>query len=157
MLKLSTKHSVRVSLIIAVLFLAALVGSCFFASYVADIILSLPEGIVAEPAVTENTPLFLTGVIYAIIATAAVATVCMICLLLRIHRGLVFTAPSIALLRAVSWCCMLGCIFFALIGIYAQLALPVAFVALFVGLCLRVVKNVVQEAAEIKSENDLTV
>ena len=32
-----------------------------------------------------------------------------------------------------------------------------AFAAVFLGICLRVVKNVLEEGAEIKSENDLTV
>ena len=32
-----------------------------------------------------------------------------------------------------------------------------AFVAILLGLCLRVVKNVIEEATEIKAENDLTV
>jgi hypothetical protein len=48
-------------------------------------------------------------------------------------------------------------VLFALLGWYFRLALAVGFVAVFVGLCLRVVKNVIEEATLIKSENDLTV
>jgi hypothetical protein len=33
----------------------------------------------------------------------------------------------------------------------------IAFAALLLGLCLRVVKNVIEEATEIKRENDFTV
>jgi hypothetical protein len=33
----------------------------------------------------------------------------------------------------------------------------VAFAGIFLGLCVRVVKNVIEEATEIKAENDLTV
>lgn len=157
MLKISAKLSVRLSLVVAILFLVALAGACFFVPYLADLILRLPEGIIAEPPVTEYTLWFLMTVIYILIATAAVATLFMIRLLVRVNQGLVFTATSVSMLRGVSWCCMLGSVLFVLLGIYVQLALPVAFVALFVGMCLRVVKNVIEEAVEIKSENDLTV
>ena len=46
---------------------------------------------------------------------------------------------------------------FVLLGLYFPLSFAVAFVAVFVGLCLRVVKNVLEEAVVLKSENDLTV
>ena len=157
MLKISAKLSVRLSLTVAILFLAALVGACFFAPYLSDLILQLPEGLIAEPPVTAYTFWFLLAVIYVLIATAAVAALFMIRLLIRVNKGLVFTDASVSLLRGVSWCCMLGSLLFVLLGIYVQLALPIAFVALFVGMCLRVVKNVIEEAVAIKSENDLTV
>ena len=40
---------------------------------------------------------------------------------------------------------------------YYLVALVLAFTAALLGLCLRVVKNVIEEATAIKSENDLTV
>lgn len=68
-----------------------------------------------------------------------------------------FTPASVALIRGVSWCCFLLCLVFGVLGKYFLLAYVVALAAVFLGLCLRVVKNVIEEATEIKMENDLTV
>ena len=57
----------------------------------------------------------------------------------------------------MSWCCFLLCLLFGILGIFFLLSFAVAFIAVFLGLCLRVVKNVIEEATQIKDENDLTV
>ena len=46
---------------------------------------------------------------------------------------------------------------FALLGYIFYIAYVIAVAVLFLGLCLRVVKNVIEEATELKNENDLTV
>ena len=48
-------------------------------------------------------------------------------------------------------------VLFVVLGYYFKLAVVVAVAAIFLGLCLRVVKNVIEKATEIKAENDLTV
>ena len=73
------------------------------------------------------------------------------------RQGDVFTQKSVSAIRAISWCCIAAGILFAALIPWFLLAAAVAFVAAFVGLCLRVVKNAFEEATEIKSENDLTV
>lgn len=78
-------------------------------------------------------------------------------LLRLVQKGQVFTAVSISSLRGISWCCVFAGLLFVLLGWYFPLSLAVGFVAVFVGLCLRVMKNVIEEATVIKSENDLTV
>ena len=52
---------------------------------------------------------------------------------------------------------MLFGVTFAAIGLYFFIGFVVSGLAFFLGLCLRVVKNVIEEATDIKSENDLTV
>jgi hypothetical protein len=78
-------------------------------------------------------------------------------LLLRVKKGLVFTETSVALIRGISWCCILLCIFFGILGLYFQLSYIVAVLGVFLGVCLRVCKNAFEEATAIKNENDLTV
>lgn len=78
-------------------------------------------------------------------------------LLAGISRGEVFTAGNIALLRRCSWCCMAVaaiCLGFTIALFYFLL---VAVAAAFIGLILRVVKNVFQQALELKEENDYTI
>lgn len=78
-------------------------------------------------------------------------------LLLRVKRGLVFTSISVACIRFVSWGCILLAVSCVAVQYFLHMSYAIAFAALLLGLCLRVVKNVIEEATEIKNENDLTV
>lgn len=95
--------------------------------------------------------------VYAVLAIAEVCAVTILLLLLRVRRGLVFTARSVAYIRCVSW----GCFLIGLLSVgatfFVSLAAVVAMAAVFLGLCLRVVKNVIEEATAIKNENDYTI
>lgn len=94
---------------------------------------------------------------YGCCPIAFAALYCLLRLLANIKKELVFIPRNIALLRLLSWCCF-GVALVTLIG--GVLYLPfllVAGAALFLGLILRVVKNVMAAAVEIKTENELTV
>jgi hypothetical protein len=75
----------------------------------------------------------------------------------RIQRGIVFTSTNVVDLRRISWSCFVG----ALIAIIAaSYYLPWVFIAIaaaFMGLIVRVVKNVVAEAVALKEEADFTI
>lgn len=70
---------------------------------------------------------------------------------------LVFTALSVSYIRVISWCAIICGLLFVALGRYFSIALVVAAAGIFAGLCVLVVKNVIEEAVEIKAENDLTV
>jgi len=78
-------------------------------------------------------------------------------LLGNLRRGEVFVDGNVRHLRAVSWCCLWAA---ALCLASAAYYLPFAFVAVaaaFMGLIVRIVKNVFQQAIAMKSELDLTI
>lgn len=100
---------------------------------------------------------FIHVLAYALLLLIMTADVFLFLLLRRVRSGLVFTAKSVVCIRGVSWCCILMCLVTALLGIYFQLSFFIAFGLLFLGVCLRIVKSTIEEATEIKSENDLTV
>lgn len=78
-------------------------------------------------------------------------------LLKNISNDEVFVTANTVCLRQISWMCMLaGCVFF-LFGLCRFIFLFAAFLAIMVGLIIRVLKNVFEEAVEIKSENDFTI
>ena len=60
-------------------------------------------------------------------------------------------------IRLVSYCCLAECAVFAAQTVYFRFAAFIAFAALFMGVILRVVKNVIARAAEVKAENDFTI
>ena len=97
------------------------------------------------------------GLSYVALSFVVLADILLFCLLVRVNAGKVFTSRSVDYIRGVSWCCFALSATFCAMGIYFNLAFVVALAGVFLGLCLRVVKNVIEEATIIKSENDLTV
>ena len=94
---------------------------------------------------------------YIILALALAANTLLFTLLLQVKGENVFSAKSVSLIRGISWCSIGVGVVFALLTYYFTLSSVIAFAALFLGLCVRVVKNVIERATEIKDENDLTV
>ncbi len=157
MLKISTKRSTMVSLVISVTFFVLCVAAVFFMPTVIDMLIDTPDNIGNRGDITTTGRVYVHIVSYVLLSVFALADVFLTFLLLRVRKGLVFTPISVSLIRYVSWSCLGVCVCFLLLGVYFQLALIMAFLALFLSLCLRVVKNVIEEATEIKGENDLTV
>ena len=157
MLKISTKRSTMLSLVISVIFFVLCVAAVFFMPTVIDMIIDTPDNIGNRGAITSAGRVYVHIISYVLLFVFALADVFNILLLARVRKGLVFTPCSVSLIRFVSWSCAGVCLCFLLLGVYFQLAFIMAFLALFLSLCLRVVKNVIEEATEIKHENDLTV
>ena len=157
MLKISKKYSVMLSLMLAAAFFIVLAILAIAMPALVELFIQTPDGIITRGEISSGDRIFMLILSYLILASAITADILMFILLLRIRSGLVFTPQSVALIRGVSWCCILFGVLFAILGLYFQLALAIAFAALFLGLCIRIVKNVLEEATEIKSENDLTV
>jgi len=150
MLKITNQASCRLSLVLAGIFFLCLIGCAVgLVPYMNAV---CGDGFLAE----EHKPVIL-GIGYGVLAIAAVTDGLLICLLRRVQTGAVFTQESIALLRGISWCCVTAGGLFVWLGCYFLVSYAVAFAAILVGICLRVVKNVIAQATEIKSENDLTV
>lgn len=88
---------------------------------------------------------------------AAVIIYCLFRLLLNIRKGEVFIKINAAYLRVVSWCCFVIAAITFTGGIFYMPLLAVAAAGAFTGVLLRVLKNVMYCAAELKQDNDLTI
>ncbi len=156
MLRISSKLSVLLSLALCVLiFVLCIFGAAVMPDFT-DLLIK--AGVLsAKVGITSGERTIILILAYSALADIIAADAVMFSLLIKIRKGLVFTPQSVSHIRGISWCCILLCLIFCGLGIYFKLAFIIAFAALFLGLCLRVVKNVIEEAAEIKSENDLTV
>lgn len=157
MLKIPTKVSVMLSIVSAIVFFALLVGGAFIMPWLANVLINLPDNVGNR----NEIPDFERGLVlifaYIILAIMALADGMLISLLFRVRSGLVFTAKSVGLIRGVSWCAILLGLVFACLGMYFQLSFFAAFACVFLGICIRVVKNVIEQATEIKSEHDYTI
>jgi hypothetical protein len=116
-----------------------------------------PNYIDNREQITDTERTIVIIIAYLIILFAAIADIFLFFLLLGVRSGLVFTERSVKLIRGVSWCAICIGVLFSVLGIWFAVSFGVGFAAVFVGICLRVVKNVIEEATQIKAENDLMV
>ena len=78
-------------------------------------------------------------------------------LLLNIGKGQVFIDENVTLLRRISWCCFLAAAITLISSRFYLVFLLISIAAAFMGLILRVVKNVIQQAVALQAENELTI
>lgn len=78
-------------------------------------------------------------------------------LLDNIGKEKVFIAKNISLMRQISWFCYCGSIISLISCFYYQPWFFVSVAAAFVGLIVRVIKNIMQQAIVIKEENEFTI
>lgn len=96
--------------------------------------------------------------IYCCAVPAVVLLLCLNGVLGNLKKGAIFVEENTKKLRLISWCCiLLGLIALASGLLYYLSFIIVAVCAAFVGLIVRVVKNLLEQAIEIKSENDFTI
>ena len=78
-------------------------------------------------------------------------------LLCNIRKGNIFIVANVQYLRCISWCCFIVAAITTVGGIVYLPFFCIAIAAAFIGLLLRVVKNVMENAVQIKAENELTI
>ncbi len=96
-------------------------------------------------------------IVYLAMIPAAVILIMLNRLLSNIRNEKVFERKNVSCLRIISYCCFViaG---LSLVMAYWRLLAGVVFIAFaFVGLLLRVLKNVFEQAVVLREENDLTV
>ena len=157
MFKISSKVSIILSLGLCVGFLLVCIAGLFLMPSLVEMLIKIPDNIGFRDEITQGAKVFVLVLAYLALVGGMMADVLLIAILQRVRKGNVFTDMTVALIRAVSWCCFFICVVFGIIGIYFQLSYIVAFGVLLLGLFVRVIKNVIEEATAIKCENDLTV
>ena len=96
---------------------------------------------------------------FTVIAFCCALLVFLFMLLNNISKKKIFVPENVKNLRIISWCCFAVSALLAVWGIltFLEIIFLAAFITGFIGLILRVVKNVFEEAVCIKEENDFTV
>jgi len=151
----------HISIIVSVVFaVLCLCGLTFVVYWLPDVVNSMIDtfdhlGDRANITQTGRTLVLIDS--YVILAVAVVAVLWILFLLRTVSRGLVFSKRAVGQLNVLMICCFAEGILFGILTPWFQLALCVAIAACLIGLLLRVVTQVIEEATRIKSENDLTV
>ncbi len=100
---------------------------------------------------------FFLATIYSGCVPASVLLFSLYRLLRHIELGQVFALENVEYLRKISWSCFMGAIICLLSVSYYFPWIFVAVAAAFMGLIVRVVKNVIAQALELKNESELTI
>ncbi|MBQ8028983.1 MAG: DUF2975 domain-containing protein [Clostridia bacterium] len=94
---------------------------------------------------------------YICSASAVLALLNIIKLLKNIIKGEIFSEKNVSSLRILSWCCMFVSFVCFVSGFFYVPMWIFSLGAAFMMLILRVLKNVMAKATEIKNENELTI
>ena len=78
-------------------------------------------------------------------------------MLSNIQQGLIFSVQNTASLRLVSWACFFAAIFLLIAAFKWPVLIFASGVIGFLGLFVRVIKNMLSEAIALKEENDFTI
>ncbi len=150
----SEMKSLKLSRLLVVGLFFLLVVIVFTAPIIAEwfSVISVGRGIIKG-----NVKIPVTVMIYICDAFAFGAVWALNRLLANISRDEVFTEQNTLSLRIISWCCVFVGITFIVFSLWRFEFLFAAFFAMFLGLVMRVLKNVFEKAVEIKSENDYTI
>lgn len=116
------------------------------------------DGIVARRGLElETGRICVLASFYGLLVPTAIALWNLYRLLANISRGEVFDAVNVKCLRILSWACFLAAVICLVSASYYIPFLFLAALTGFMGLILRVVKNVFAEAVALKQENDYTI
>jgi len=157
MFRISNKLSTMISLSLSILLFCLLLVLTVWMPGVVDSMIEVGDRLGTRAQITPRERGLLLTLSYLMVAVAGGAILLLSLLLRTVLCDCVFSNSAVAFLRALSWCCFAEGGLFLWVGLYFQLAFGVCIVMLFVGLCLRVVKNVIAQATRIKSENDFTI
>lgn len=105
----------------------------------------------------SNEITYIMPIIYLCCALALAALFSLDQLLFNIRHGKVFIEKNVSILRRISWCCLIAALILLFGSFFSMVFLLLAVMAGFIGLILRVVKNVFEAAVALKAENDFTI
>lgn len=153
----NSKNSVRISIGVCITVSVVLLLLVFWGPYIFELYMTAYRGFSATGEALKMLKKVFGYCFYPSAVFAAVILYSLLKLLFNIKNGKIFIGANAIYLRTVSWCCFaIGVITFAGGFFY----MPFMFVAAaggFTGMLLRVLKNVMQSAVELREENDLTI
>ena len=138
-----------------------ILSKCFVALFMVLLLVSAvlsPSVFQARISYMPNTrTLFFKATVYLGCVPAALLLIQLYMLLHRIGEGLVFINKNTECLRYISWCCFAGAAISLVSALYWFPWCAVGVAAAFMGLIVRVIKNVVAKAVSLQDDADHTI
>ena len=151
------KRSVTLSIVVCFVFLVILTLGLFLGPWLVEMWFSIYRGWSDNLTAMKTIITIFCVCYYPCSVFAYITLFSLIKLLFNIKKDEIFITANVKYLRSISWCCF-AVAFVTFVGGFFYI--PFGFIAIaaaFVGLMLRIVKNVMQNALEIKAENELTI
>lgn len=143
--------SLLLSRVSVVLFFGAILGICISGPWLWQWLLQE-----SQVRLEAHYPLYLLTT-YTVAVPAVLALWLLWGLLKNLGNQEVFLEKNVRLLRGISWCCLLAGGVLFLSGFYDWFFFCLGAAAAFMGLIVRVVKNVVAQAVQLQQDNDFTI
>ncbi|MBE7065296.1 MAG: DUF2975 domain-containing protein [Ruminococcaceae bacterium] len=153
----SNKRSIVLSICVCFVVAAMLLVLVFFGPKLFEIYMIAFRGLSAGgEAITRIGKIF-AWAFYPSAFFAVIIIGALLKLLFNIKADNVFISRNVMLLKAVSWCCFAIGIITLISGFFYLPFFAIAAAGGFTGMLLRVLKNVMESAVELRAENDLTI
>lgn len=151
------KHSTILSIVVCFIFIGVLTAALFAGPWFVKFWFSVYRGWNVNGEAMEKMTKLFVACFYPSAVFAYVTLYSLLKMLFNIKNEEVFIHKNVKYLRQISWCCFAVALITFVGGIMYIPFMLVSIAAAFVGLMLRVVKNVMQNAVEISEENELTI
>jgi hypothetical protein len=151
------KRSVTLSLVVCFVVCAVLTAGLFVGPWAVKMWFHIYRGWSENGEAMERMLVLFKVCFYPCACLGFVTLYSLIRLLLNIKKDAIFIPPNVKYLRRISWCCIVVSLITLAAGILYIPYLFVSVAAGFMGLMLRVVKNVMENAVQLKEENELTI
>lgn len=145
------ESAILTSILIKIVYALAAI-CCIMAPYMVE---HYDRMVMAKGEPSVFLPLLIT--LYCAVPAAIVALVCLDKLLKNIILNQPFVKANVKLLRIISYCAFAEALVFVYFTTLKPFALIIVVACGFMGLILRVIKNVFEHAVEIREENDFTI
>ncbi len=158
----NSKKSTVLSIVVCWVVVAGLTVGIFFGPWLITAWFTLVRQWEPDHVGTQRMLTLFCSAFYPCAVLAYVTLYNLIRMLYNIRNEQVFTHQNVAHLRRISWCCFGVAAVTLVVGVlpYNPFTTPFLLItaaAAFVGLMLRVVKNVMERAVDIREENELTI
>jgi len=153
----SNKKSIILSIGVCLFVILALVVLLFFGPMFFRLYMLNYRGYDPAGGEVERLGKIFAGAFYPSAVFAGIMLVALLRLLFNIRKGDVFMVQNVKIFKTVAWCCFAISIITFICGFFYLPFIAIAAAGVFTGVLLRVLKNVMESAVELRAENDLTI
>ncbi len=154
---ITNKKSIGLSLAVCFIISVLLLMLIFIGPWLFELYMTSYRGFAPDGQSLEYLKRVFGLCFYPCSVFSAVILYSLIKLLFNIRADEVFTSQNVKSLKIISWCCIAIAVITFAGGYFYMPFMFVAMAGAFVGVMLRVLKNVMQTALELREENDLTI
>lgn len=151
------KHSVTLSIIICFIIAAVITIFVVMGPWLVELWFARYRGWSEDSKAIKDMVVLFSACFYPSAVFGYITLYSLIHLLFDIYRNEIFIDANVLRLKVISWCCFAVAVITFAGGLFYAPFLFISVAAGFIGLMLRIIKNVMQNAVALREESDLTI